>query len=405
MNGLHRLTAALVMVAGLCVPARADGEAELCATVCASVLAQIELKPDLPERETSAPGVPAEDNTPSPPREPVALRGLTSWELEQIESPDGQAVEAEHASRDELLRFVRAYSRTKPYLTADVTPRSNVWTHLQREHGFMAWQLAGMTMDEGLWLHDAAHAGACTPYSTEPVEQVAQAPEDELTAAERYIADGPYNQVLLFSASWCKPCGPAKDLLPKLTEDGWSHKVVDVDKNRALANAFEVHSIPTFVVICRRQEGARYTGNDWPGLRAAIQEAVDETEPPQAADQAHTAPVSLADALVAASAGETASNVQAALPGPTVAVSRLVEKHRGSALEIADGVTLHIPEGLTWTSRREGDAVVLDFKPHVRATVRKLVDWSASLESLVVRVDSVTLGLDNLPDVEVGIAW
>jgi len=50
-----------------------------------------------------------------------------------------------------------------------------------------------------------------------------------------------------FSASWCGPCRMFKPVVNELISEGHSIEIIDVDDNQALAQQYQVMSIPTIV--------------------------------------------------------------------------------------------------------------------------------------------------------------
>jgi thioredoxin 1 len=50
-----------------------------------------------------------------------------------------------------------------------------------------------------------------------------------------------------FSASWCGPCRMFKPIVNELIDDGHEIEIIDVDSNQALAQQYQVMSIPTIV--------------------------------------------------------------------------------------------------------------------------------------------------------------
>ena len=55
-----------------------------------------------------------------------------------------------------------------------------------------------------------------------------------------------------FSAEWCGPCKQLKPILEQLqSKVGESAKIIkiDVDKNRSLADKFQIRSVPTLILF------------------------------------------------------------------------------------------------------------------------------------------------------------
>jgi thioredoxin 1 len=66
-------------------------------------------------------------------------------------------------------------------------------------------------------------------------------------------------KILYFSAAWCGPC---KQFGPVMEQVGQSVRVekVDVDKLPDLAQAYNVRSVPTVVILKDGQEVNRFVG-------------------------------------------------------------------------------------------------------------------------------------------------
>ncbi len=69
------------------------------------------------------------------------------------------------------------------------------------------------------------------------------------------------NNILLdFSAKWCGPCQQMSPIVSKLERQGYPIRQVDIDQEQALAQKYNVESIPCFVLIANGREINRITG-------------------------------------------------------------------------------------------------------------------------------------------------
>ncbi|KAK6511410.1 hypothetical protein TWF481_000326 [Arthrobotrys musiformis] len=85
--------------------------------------------------------------------------------------------------------------------------------------------------------------------------------------------------VIDFHAVWCGPCkavAPAYGLLAeRLTKPGsMVFAKVDVDKQKPIAQAYNVSAMPTFIMIKSGTETTRIKGADLPALKSAVEELV-----------------------------------------------------------------------------------------------------------------------------------
>tara|TARA_B100000676_G_C17698979_1_gene640244 strand:- start:361 stop:606 length:246 start_codon:yes stop_codon:yes gene_type:complete len=51
-----------------------------------------------------------------------------------------------------------------------------------------------------------------------------------------------------FSATWCGPCRMFKPIVQEAIDEGHSIEMVDVDENQALAQRYQIMSVPTLVI-------------------------------------------------------------------------------------------------------------------------------------------------------------
>ncbi len=55
--------------------------------------------------------------------------------------------------------------------------------------------------------------------------------------------------ILDFTATWCGPCQAMKPVVEQLSEAGYPVRAVDIDQHPDLAERYNVHAVPTFVVV------------------------------------------------------------------------------------------------------------------------------------------------------------
>ncbi|MFC4268186.1 thioredoxin [Polaribacter marinivivus] len=66
-----------------------------------------------------------------------------------------------------------------------------------------------------------------------------------------------------FFATWCGPCQTMSPILKQVKDDlGESVKIlkIDVDKNKALANKFQVRGVPTFILFNKGKQVWKQSG-------------------------------------------------------------------------------------------------------------------------------------------------
>ena len=67
-------------------------------------------------------------------------------------------------------------------------------------------------------------------------------------------------KILFFNASWCGPCKQMKPHIDELISEGYQIQDVDIDRNKDLAEQYNVRSVPTTVIEENGIEVDRFIG-------------------------------------------------------------------------------------------------------------------------------------------------
>ena len=64
-----------------------------------------------------------------------------------------------------------------------------------------------------------------------------------------------------FSATWCGPCHTFKPVMNEIASEGYSVQFIDIDQSSALAESYNVRSVPTVVIEENGSEVDRFIGS------------------------------------------------------------------------------------------------------------------------------------------------
>ena len=63
-----------------------------------------------------------------------------------------------------------------------------------------------------------------------------------------------------FSATWCGPCQTFKPVMNEIASEGYSVQFIDIDQSSAIAEQYNVRSVPTVVIEENGSEVDRFVG-------------------------------------------------------------------------------------------------------------------------------------------------
>ena len=63
-----------------------------------------------------------------------------------------------------------------------------------------------------------------------------------------------------FSAIWCGPCQTFKPVMNEIVSEGYSVQFIDIDQSSAIAEQYNVRSVPTVVIEENGVEVDRFVG-------------------------------------------------------------------------------------------------------------------------------------------------
>ena len=64
-----------------------------------------------------------------------------------------------------------------------------------------------------------------------------------------------------FSVTWCGPCQTFKPVMNEIASEGYSVQFIDIDQSSALAESYNVRSVPTVVIEENGSEVDRFIGS------------------------------------------------------------------------------------------------------------------------------------------------
>lgn len=89
---------------------------------------------------------------------------------------------------------------------------------------------------------------------------VSASPRTPLNAGPTPQESGGESVLLDFTATWCGPCQQMSPIVDRLAQEGYPIRKVDVDRQRALAERYQITSMPTFVLVVDGREVMRQPG-------------------------------------------------------------------------------------------------------------------------------------------------
>ena len=63
-----------------------------------------------------------------------------------------------------------------------------------------------------------------------------------------------------FSATWCGPCQTFKPVMNEIASEGYSVQFIDIDQSSAMAEQYNVRSVPPVVIEENGSEVDRFVG-------------------------------------------------------------------------------------------------------------------------------------------------
>ncbi len=148
---------------------------------------------------------------------------------------------------------------------------------------------------------------------------VTASPRTPLNAGPTPQGSGGESVLLDFTATWCGPCQQMSPIIDRLAQEGYPVRKVDVDQQRALAERFQITSMPTFVLVVNGREVMRQSGmTSEAQLRRMLQEIPSLQQEMAAVPQAKPMPRKLtkSDARSADDFGPSPFDVDLGSPQP-----------------------------------------------------------------------------------------
>lgn len=108
---------------------------------------------------------------------------------------------------------------------------------------------------------DCQCAAACEAALADAYARIAELEANGGVERQPTLASDDTHTLMLFSATWCQPCGVCHTYADDMAADGWEVVEVDRDASPALFTQYNVESVPTWIILEDGVEEVRWRGN------------------------------------------------------------------------------------------------------------------------------------------------